>query len=87
MPMAISMEKSSQNGPEAPSSGQGKRVKQKQCLRVKRRHAEEVSLNSRSPKPSFAEKVCSEVLLIQPGAFRHGRFAVQLPKGESAIPG
>lgn len=77
----------SQNGPQDPSSGQGERLKRKQCFRVKRRDVEEVSLNSRSPKTSFAEKVDSAFLLVHPGAFKHGRFGIQLQQGNSGIAG
>ena len=63
------------------------RIELRQHPRGKTRDVQEVSSNSRSPKPSSAEKLYSEGLLVHPGALKHSRFGIELPQRNSGIPG
>ena len=69
------------------SSGKGSVGRAKAAYKSQRKDVQEVNLNSWPPKSSFAEKVYSAVLPVSPGACKHGIFGIQLPQGNSGIPG
>ena len=87
MPTATSLEKEAQDSPDAPALGQGEWIELRQHPRGKTRDVQQVSSNSRSPKPSSAEKLYSEGLLVHPGALKHSGFGIESPQRNSGIPG
>lgn len=76
-----------QHGADQLGRARGGRGQLKQGITGKRADVHGVSLNCSFPESSSAEKIYSAVLLIYPGAFKHGRFGIELLQGTSGIPG